>query len=47
MAEIMWMLIKYLAQKNDHDILNAALRLKSENPTEKVILVSKRYQSSP
>ena len=29
------------SKKNDHDILNAALRLKSENPTEKVILVSK------
>jgi PhoH-like ATPase len=29
------------SKKNDHEILNAALRLKSENPTEKVILVSK------
>jgi PhoH-like ATPase len=29
------------SKKNDHDILNAALRLKGENPTERVILVSK------
>ncbi len=29
------------SKKNDHDIINAALRLKSENPTERVILVSK------
>ena len=29
------------SKKNDHDILNAALRLKSENVNERVILVSK------
>ncbi len=29
------------SKKNDHDIINAALRLKSENPKERVILVSK------
>ena len=29
------------SQKNDHEILNAALRLKTENPGERVILVSK------
>lgn len=29
------------SKKNDHDIINSALRLKSENPNERVILVSK------
>ncbi len=29
------------SKKNDHEILNAALRLKVDNPTERVILVSK------
>jgi len=29
------------SKKNDHEILNAALRLKSENPGERIILVSK------
>lgn len=29
------------SKKNDHEILNSALRLKSENPGQKVILVSK------
>ena len=29
------------SKKNDHDIINAALKLKSEYPSNKVILVSK------
>jgi PhoH-like ATPase len=33
--------VMFGSKKNDHEILNAALKLKSENPTERVILVSK------